>query len=366
MTLLDGDPVGVIPLGRTLQDAFNDAKVLKNDENRVGHLLEKRKPFLCHSFRALTIVYVIYGSFMDMTERLSGCLIGLAVGDALGTSLEFELRDCFDPIDDLIGGGPFELEAGEWTDDTSMALCLANSLIHSRGFDPRDQMDRYVRWDREGYCSSIGSCFDIGMTVKAALDAFEKTQEPFSGPTDPLSAGNGSIMRLAPVPMFYNSNYQQAVYYSGESSRTTHGAAESVAACHLLGSLLWHALNGADKSALLTSSVESLLTISISLPKKIKAIAEGCYRTKHRDDISGNGYVVDSLEAALWCFYQTETYRDAVLLAANLGDDADTTAAICGQLAGAHYGLEAIPSEWRQRLCQYEVIAQTADALRPV
>ena len=300
---------------------------------------------------------------MDKYDHLRGCLVGLALGDAIGTTLEFKPRDMYEPIDDLVGGGPFELEAGEWTDDTSMALCLANSLIYSRGFDPRDQMGRYVRWYREGYCSSIGSCFDIGMTVGSALNAFEETQEPFSGPTDPLTAGNGSIMRLAPVPMFYNSNYQQAVFYSGESSRTTHGAPESVAACHLLGSLLWHALNGADKSDLLTSNVESLLAISISLPKKINAIANGCFRTKHRDDIRGNGYVVDSLEAALWCFYQTETYRDAVLLAANLGDDADTTAAICGQLAGARYGLDAIPSMWRLRLCQYEMILQTADSL---
>jgi ADP-ribosylglycohydrolase len=117
--------------------------------------------------------------------------MGLAAGDALGTTLEFSRPGSFTPIDDMVGGGPFGLEPGQWTDDTSMALCLAESLIECQGFDPRDQMQRYVRWYRDGHLSSTGICFDIGNTVGAALGAFEHTGEPFSGLTDPHSAGNG-------------------------------------------------------------------------------------------------------------------------------------------------------------------------------
>ena len=140
---------------------------------------------------------------MVKTARYQGCLLGLAVGDALGTTLEFKKPGSFKPIIDLTGGGPFSLEAGQWTDDTSMALCLAESLLICQGFDPADQMERYLRWYREGYMSSTGSCFDIGNTTRAALTSFEGTGEPFSGPTHPWSAGNGSIMRLAPVVMYF-------------------------------------------------------------------------------------------------------------------------------------------------------------------
>src|SRR5436190_917254 len=153
-------------------------------------------------------------------DRHIGCLIGLAVGDALGTTLEFRPKGGFDPIDDMIGGGPFGLNPGEWTDDTSMALCLADSLLESSGFDAADQMRRYVRWWREGYRSSRpGQCFDIGNTVRAALERFERTGTAFAGSTDPNSAGNGSLMRLAPVPMFYSDDPAQAIARAAESSR---------------------------------------------------------------------------------------------------------------------------------------------------
>jgi ADP-ribosyl-[dinitrogen reductase] hydrolase len=127
-------------------------------------------------------------------------MMGLAAGDALGTTVEFKAPGSFFPLTDMVGGGPFALEPGEWTDDTSMALCLADSLIQKQGFDPRDQMERYFRWYREGYMSSNGRSFDIGNTTRTALEKFEATADPFSGPTGPRAAGNGSIMRLAPVP----------------------------------------------------------------------------------------------------------------------------------------------------------------------
>ena len=136
---------------------------------------------------------------MDHLNRHRGCLLGLATGDALGATLEFQAPGSFEPIHDMLGGGPFGLAPGQWTDDTSMALCLAESLLKSDGFDAADQMRRYLRWYRGGYLSSTGTCFDIGDTCRAALEQFEETDEPFAGSTDPQSAGNGSIMRLAPA-----------------------------------------------------------------------------------------------------------------------------------------------------------------------
>ena len=139
----------------------------------------------------------------ELSQRMRGCLLGLAAGDAVGTSVEFARRGSFTPLTDMIGGGPFHLKPGQWTDDTSMALCLASSLVERRGFDARDQMERYWDWYRNGTFSSTGRCFDIGATTQQALQRYKETGEPFSGSTDPYSAGNGSIMRLAPVAMAY-------------------------------------------------------------------------------------------------------------------------------------------------------------------
>ena len=254
----------------------------------------------------------------------------------------------------MIGGGPFNLRPGEWTDDTSMALCLASSLIECNGFNAKDQMDRYSRWHREGYLSSTGKCFDIGGTVTTALRAFGFTGKPFSGPTDEFSAGNGSIMRLAPIPMYY-PDWAEAIKYSGESSRTTHGATECIAACKLLGSMLYKAIRGDSKDNILFG-FHFPKNLETPLPSKIKEIAEGKYRDKESRNIRGTGYVVQSLEAALWCFHTTDNFKAAILCAANLGNDADTTAAICGQIAGAYYGLGNIPNEWHQRLAKLYLI----------
>jgi ADP-ribosyl-[dinitrogen reductase] hydrolase len=133
-------------------------------------------------------------------DQFRGCLLGLACGDAVGTTIEFRHRGSFTPLSDMVGGGPFRLTPGQWTDDTSMALCLAASLTELGCFDAKDQMTRYVRWWQHGYYSSTGACFDIGNTTASALSAFGRTGNPFSGPTHERSLGNGSIMRLAPVP----------------------------------------------------------------------------------------------------------------------------------------------------------------------
>jgi ADP-ribosyl-[dinitrogen reductase] hydrolase len=288
-------------------------------------------------------------------DRFLGCLLGLAVGDAVGTTVEFKPRGSFPPVVEMTGGGPFALPKGAWTDDTSLALCLATSLLACGGFDARDQMDRYVRWHREGYLSSTGRCFDIGGTTSAALARYARSGDPFSGATDPHSAGNGSIMRLAPVPMFFATDPAAAIAQAAASSRTTHAAAECEDACRLFAAILLAALAGADKETVLFGphAARELLP---PLSPKIAALAAGDWRDKEIGAIRGSGYVVESLEAALWCFWRTDSYRAAILAAANLGDDADTTAAVCGQLAGAFYGVRGIPGHWLQALVMGEEI----------
>jgi len=295
---------------------------------------------------------------MNTRDRFLGCLLGLAVGDAVGTTLEFKPRGSFRPITDMTGGGPFHLAPGQWTDDTSMGLCLASSLVERGEFDAADQMNRYVRWHDEGYWSSNGRCFDIGNATAAALARFKRTRDPFSGSTDPQSAGNGSIMRLAPVPMFFAGDIAKAVHYAAESSRTTHAAAECLDACRLFGGMLVRALSGLPREEVLLGDVKAF-----SGSPAIEAIARGDYRAKAETAIRGSGYVVKSLEAALWCFDQTGSYEQAVLRAANLGDDADTTAAVCGQVAGAFYGVGGIPERWLGTLAMREEIEALASRL---
>ena len=297
--------------------------------------------------------------------RFRGCLLGLAVGDALGTTLEFRSPGSFEPIDDMFGGGPFHLEPGQWTDDTSMALCLAASLIAMEGFDPSDQMRRYVRWWREGYMSSTGRCFDIGITTSRALSRFVDTGEPYSGPTDAMSAGNGSLMRLAPVPLCYASDPSKAIALSADSSRTTHGSEEAVDACRYFAGLLLGALQGVGKERLLSPlycPIESYWERN-PLSPKVAEVAQGSF--KHRDvpEIRGTGYVVDTLEAVLWAFHHTSDFREGALRVVNLGEDADTTGAIYGQIAGACYGVEAIPPQWLERLAMRAKIESLADSL---
>lgn len=298
------------------------------------------------------------GECTETRERFRGALLGLACGDAVGTSVEFQRRGSFAPLTDMIGGGPFSLQPGQWTDDTSMALCLATSLLDSGGFVPADQMRRYCRWMEEAYLSSTGECFDIGMTVSDALQRFLDDGEPFAGSTDPRTAGNGCLMRLAPVPMYYFADRASAIAYAGESARTTHGALECIEASRLFGAMLWLALSGATKEAILCGHGMADLQ-----SERLASIAHGAYRGQDAGAIRGNGYVVDSLEAALWCFARTATFEEAILCAANLGDDADTTAAICGQLAGAFYGQAAIPLHWQDRLAWAGRICALADCL---
>ena len=302
---------------------------------------------------------------ISMRDRFRGCLLGLAAGDALGTTLEFKAPGTFRPIDDMVGGGPFNLRPGQWTDDTSMALCLATSLLESGGFDATDQMQRYVRWWREGYLSSTGRCFDIGTTVRGALSRFERDGDPYAGSTDPNAAGNGSLMRLAPVAMYFAADNAEAIEMAADSSRTTHGAHEAVDACRYFATLLVGALTGDDKETLLSGSYwpPAWDLEPEPLIGKIAGVAGGSFKDRNPPDIKGTGYVVDALEAALWAFHNSDDFREGALLAVNLGDDADTTGAIYGQIAGAYYGVESIPAAWRERLTLLAEITSLADRL---
>lgn len=301
---------------------------------------------------------------MDLS-RYRGALVGLAAGDALGTTIEFSQRDSRPLVTDIVGGGPFGLKPGEWTDDTSMAMCLAASLVEEGRFDPVDQMQRYLRWWREAYWSSNGRCFDIGGTVAEALWKFEGTFEPFAGSTDPSKAGNGSLMRLAPVPLGYASNVAEAIHFAAESSRTTHAAPEAVDACRYLSALIVGAVRGAAKDELLVPGYapEGWDWTAEPLVPGVRAIADGSFKTKTREQIKSTGYVLHTLEAALWSLHKSGNFKDGAILAVNLGVDADTTGAVYGQLAGAIYGYEGIPAGWRDRIARKDEILALADAL---
>lgn len=226
-------------------------------------------------------------------------------------------------------------------------------------------MERYVRWWKEGHLSSTGMCFDIGNTTRAALATFLKTGDPISGPSDSYSAGNGSLMRLAPVPMFYAGNAQEAIEKSSKSSKTTHGSPAAVDACRYFGALIVGALNGEDKEYLLVDRYSPAAGYWQERPlvAEIAEIAAGSFRYKHPPEIRGTGYVVQSLEAALWAFYHSSSFEEGCLMAVNLGDDADTTGAICGQLAGAYYGADGIPPTWRKIVAKRDLIIAFAEKL---
>lgn len=296
-------------------------------------------------------------SQVSTRSRYLGAMMGLAVGDTLGASVEFLPRDSYSltdmPTTEIRGVMP-----GYFTDDTSMALCLAESLIVRKEFDPQDQMERYVRWYDEGYLSPYNMPFGLGNTVHDAILRYKRDGEPFAGLDHPGTAGNGSLMRLAPIPMFYRKDKVKAEFYAGESSRITHQATEAIDACKLYSKMMVSALNGGSKEEILDETGEL-----DSLSDKVRQIALGSYKTLKRDATLSSGYVIHSLEAALWAFYHTTNFTEGALLAVNLGDDTDTVAAIYGMLAGAYYGVNEIPQAWRDQIVMRNVIEKMATEL---
>ena len=256
----------------------------------------------------------------------------------------------------MTGGGPFALPPGAWTDDTAMALALADSLATTGTLDCRDLMDRFVRWWQHGEYSCTGACFDIGNATRAALDRYMRTGDRFAGSTHPRTAGNGSLMRLAPVALRFRNDRSRLIDTAADQSRTTHGAEEAVDACRAFAELLADAIAGTPRAALLAPR-------PFEGAPAIAGIMAGSWRGRARNEIRSSGYVVHTLEAALWSVARTGDFRNAVLLAANLADDADTVAAVTGQLAGALYGLSGIPDRWLDRLAWKDRLLEAAQRL---
>lgn len=279
-------------------------------------------------------------------DRYLGALIGLACGDAVGCSVEFYPRGRFAPVTDMTGGGKFRLKPGEWTDDTSMALCLAASLVEKGGHDPLDQMQRYSHWFESGQPGPKSRPVGIGKTVLQSIFRFRKTGEPYAGDTNPKTAGNGALMRLAPVVLAYFPDREKVEQYAKLSTMITHRAEECLTTSVALARALYSILSGDTKE-----SIEGICEEWQGLSKT------------PADEIHGTGYAPESLKAAVWSFLTTESFKDAILAAANLGDDADTTAAICGQMAGAYYGIDAIPQSWRKKLYLQTHISDLAHQL---
>jgi ADP-ribosyl-[dinitrogen reductase] hydrolase len=207
--------------------------------------------------------------------------------------------------------------------------------------------------------------FQFWVLRASAKTRFDQTHTPFCGSTDPRTAGNGSLMRLAPVALCYAQRPPEAIERAGESSRTTHGAREAIDGCRYLAALLVGALRGVSKVEMVSDHFSPVpgLWEKAALSPKIAAIASGSFKGKAPPAIRGTGYVVDCLEAALWAFHRSNSFRGGALLAVNLGDDADTTGAVFGQIAGAYYGEPSIPEGWRSRLAYRELIERYAEQL---
>ena len=302
---------------------------------------------------------------MDSISRITGSLVGLAIGDALGVPLEFTEPGSLENVSDFLGGGRFNLEPGVWTDDTSMALCLAESLIQTKQFSLEDQLQRYLRWYRDGHLSCTGRCFDIGTTTRQALEHYERTCIPDGGCKTPRSAGNGSLMRVAPVPLAFHHSPLHAIEYSGQSSETTHGLPVCIDACRYLGALITGALQGVLKETLLSPLYSPIPGYweHHPLQSDIDTVARGSFLDNEPPEIKGTGYVVESLEAALWAFSRSTSFEEGCIRAVNLAHDADTTGAIYGQLAGAYYGIDGIPDRWKRSLVKYDLILEIAQKI---
>ncbi len=307
----------------------------------------------------------------SIRDRKRGAFLGLAIGDALGSAVEFRSRGHFEPVTGYRGGGPHRIAAGEWTDDTSMALALADSIAEC-GWDLDDQARRYVEWYRTGRYSVNGRCFDIGITTGYALNHFEQTGDArVSGPTHERTSGNGSIMRLAPVPIAFAHHYPQGlrslIAVSGDSSLPTHGSPQCVSACTAMSLIMAGLIQGESKATVLDPQWPAWKELAAyhKLDPLIAGVVAGSWRKKRESEIRGSGHVVACLEAALWAFDTSTTFEAAVLKAVNLGDDADTTGAVCGQLAGACWGESGIPDSLLTGLGRRDILDPILDRLVP-
>jgi ADP-ribosylglycohydrolase len=277
-----------------------------------------------------------------LRERFLGALVGAAVGDAVAVATQYRRPGKFTPVGDMLGGGPFELPRGAFSDDTAMALCLAESLLQREGFDARDQVQRYRRWQQEGYLSATEQCVGITAGTARALARAHWRRQPFSGSHDPEAQDPETLSRVTPVVLFFFADAEKGAHQAGEAARTTCQSPAVVSACRALAGALHAALSGAPKAAIL---------------------AAGAAGTGGAAAAAAEGSAAQALAAALRVFEQTANFREAVLAAANLGGASDVVACACGALAGAHYTSSAIPALWRNSLMKLPLIEGFADRL---
>ena len=299
-----------------------------------------------------------------MKNRYIGSMIGLGIGDAFGAPVEFLKRGKFPYIEEYYKGGKFKVDIGEYTDDTSMALCLAQSLIDSKGMNQKDQLEKYVKWFRGNYMSATGRSIGCGKQVYKALSKFLATSCEECGSKNRMSAGNGSLMRIAPIALFYRKySLKFAMEMAEKSSYTTHGVKICADACRVYTGLIIGALKGIEKNEFLSKEYFKYLSKEdkdYEYDDLIKKIMSGSYKNKNVDEINSSGYVIHTLEAALWAFYNSNSFKEGVILAVNLGDDADTIGAVYGQLAGAYYGIDKIDSYLKENLKNNKLIENIA------
>ena len=290
-------------------------------------------------------------NFLPSLDKWMGSIVGLAIGDQLGCLVEGKSRGTFDRVRGMLDGS-------FWTDDTSQALCLADSLISTGKFDINDQLERYSKWLFEGYLSSREWAYGCGPTARLAITDFRN-----SGTPKPVKnqATNGALMRLAPVTLFYCDDLEEAIKKSGESATSTHDNPVCIDACRLYGSMIAKSVQGEGKESVL--NYEAALWSNEPLENSIDRVAKGSYRDKEPPDIKGTLNITDSIEAAIWSFDRSSSFGEGALKAVNLGDDTDTTAAIYGQLAGAHYGYEGIPYSWKSKLVDRGLVEYIAKKL---
>ena len=305
------------------------------------------------------------GTGPTQRERFQGALLGLALGEALAAGSQQRAPGAFAPVTDLVGGGVLELPRGAWSDDTAMALCLADSLVQKQAFDPRDQVERYQRWQREGYLSATGQCKGITASTARALAAAGWRRQLYAGSHDPAQLDAEPLARLAPVVMFHFADGPRAVEHAGEAARATCQAPLVVDACRLFGAMLYQALHGESRAQVLTPP-RSLF--GHHAPRvQVQDLMQGAAQPPAPDRTSRSVHsVLTALAGIRWAFALAPNFREGALRAANLGGSADVIAAGYGQLAGAWFGVGALPQPWLALLARREQIATLADQLLQV
>ncbi|MGQ9533357.1 MAG: ADP-ribosylglycohydrolase family protein [Desulfotomaculales bacterium] len=306
---------------------------------------------------------------MERRERILGGLFGVAVGDALGVPVEFVSRERLrkKPVQGMTGYGTHNQPPGTWSDDTSLTLCLAESLVEA-GYDLEDVGRRFVRWYREGYWTPYGRVFDIGGTTRQAILRLEAGVEPgLAGPRDEMSNGNGSLMRILPAALYFADSEESAMRAAVcQTSCLTHGHPRSQLACFLYSLLVKELLAGSTPRIACAKVRERAHeacanTVLAGELAHFKRLLNGSLPGLPEKEIRSDGYVVSTLEAAVWCLLNYTTFADTVLAAVNLGGDSDTTGAVAGGLAGVCYGYRSIPDSWLQQLARFGDILALAE-----